>query len=159
MSKMFSQPCRLAGNPGRVFGMIEAGMIRHDAEDIDVLCLGLEIDGQLVFQRPVEFGVGPGAMECAQQGFRSRLVDDRTKLADPVGKDVAPPLYPRVFVFSQQELRELRRGCQAELCWYLAEIASGNVRRNRCPACRARPAPNWRGCDDNRARYRQSHIL
>lgn len=58
----------------------------------------------------VEFFVGPGAVKRAEQCLGTRLVDDRPKLPNPVGKDVATPLYPGHSVIAEQAAGELRRG-------------------------------------------------
>ncbi len=75
-AEMIPQPRRLPGYPRRVVGMPEASMVRHDAKYIDVLGLCFEIDRKFVAQRTIEFGIGPRAMECAEQGLWASLVEN-----------------------------------------------------------------------------------
>ena len=97
-SKVFSQPCRLSSYPRRIGCVAESSVVRHDAEHVDVLALCSEIDRKFVPQRTVEIGISPWAMKCTEQSIRACFIDNGAKLANPIGKDVAAPLYPRVFV-------------------------------------------------------------
>ena len=149
-----TQPRDLPPDPGGVGGVTEPGMIRHRAEDVEVLRLGSQIDRQLGTQRPA---AGPpttdsGTSPAAPRRTSSRIARNwRTQSVNSPHRQLTHS--SRCGPSSERASSGVGRSGRSTPISRGTGPSSG--RRSTCRAEPARPAPSSRGRDDNRARCRQ----